>query len=175
VVREDCGRNDSTAEICHTNSRAPGGAESEENGMSNERCPSCGAETEKIIHWEKTRGKTIHYACHAREWWDYDKNRHGMGRGFPNSCLWNQLQIVRAENDALGAALLAAGYDVDAEVASKPNTPPVSQNTALDTIREFVARVNARAETAILSTGVIEGAHHRALDAELRDMEEAGS
>jgi len=42
---------------------------------------------------------------------------------------------------------------------------------APEVVREFVKRVNARAEAAILDTGVVEGAHHRAIEAELQEVE----
>lgn len=34
-------------------------------------------------------------------------------------------------------------------------------------IRDFVERVNRRAETEMMETGAVEGAHHRAIEAEL--------
>lgn len=38
-------------------------------------------------------------------------------------------------------------------------------------IRQFVGRVNARAEQRILSTGIVSGAHWNAIQEELRSME----
>lgn len=42
----------------------------------------------------------------------------------------------------------------------------------LEAIREFVKRVNTRAEAEMMKTGKLEGAHHRAMVAELKAMEE---
>jgi len=41
-----------------------------------------------------------------------------------------------------------------------------------DSIRALVARVNARAEAEMLKTGNIAGAHHRAIEAELKELTE---
>lgn len=42
----------------------------------------------------------------------------------------------------------------------------------LQGVREFVIAVNKRAEEEILKTGKIEGAHHRAIQAELKALSE---
>jgi len=40
----------------------------------------------------------------------------------------------------------------------------------LEAVREFVARVNAAAEAEMLRTGNITGAHHRAIESELKKL-----
>lgn len=42
-----------------------------------------------------------------------------------------------------------------------------AQARAASSIRDFVQRVNARAEAEMMRTGTLEGAHHRAIEAEL--------
>ena len=39
-------------------------------------------------------------------------------------------------------------------------------------IHEFVCRVNSRAELEMVRTGILEGAHHRAIEAELLALQE---
>jgi hypothetical protein len=43
-----------------------------------------------------------------------------------------------------------------------------------ESIPAFVARVNARAEAEMMRTGTLEGAHHRAIEAELTANQEGG-
>ena len=68
--------------------------------------------------------------------------------------------LLIAEAGALGSGLLGTRR-ID------PEKVGIRHQADVTAIREFVARVNAHAEADMQRTGVLEGAHHRAIEAEL--------